>query len=129
MSSSCPMRPAGTRAATSVPWSRASRFMSDAKAPGAIALTTMLSWIPRSAGVVDEDVELRLALRIGGGERMRALDGRHVGRQREARADLIQLGRRLVAGIGLARRDVDARAGCQEARRDHPADAARPTGD
>lgn len=49
MSSGRPMRPAGTRAATSSPWSRATRFRSDAKAPGAMALTMMWSFARRSA--------------------------------------------------------------------------------
>ena len=43
MSSSTPTRRIGMRLATSSPWSRASRFISEAKAPGAMAL---LSTVP-----------------------------------------------------------------------------------
>ena len=45
MSSSDPIRRAGMRFATSSEWSRAARFMSDLNAPGAIAVTLMLSLI------------------------------------------------------------------------------------
>jgi hypothetical protein len=48
MSSSMPMRPAGIRLAVSSSWSRAILFISEAKAPGAMPLTTMLSCTSRS---------------------------------------------------------------------------------
>ncbi len=43
------MRFAGMRLAVSSSWSRATRFISEANAPGAIALTTMLSSARRNA--------------------------------------------------------------------------------
>jgi hypothetical protein len=87
---------------------------------------------PGGAGVVDQDVERRLAPRDLGGERARAFDGRDVGRQRHAGAAAHR--RELVggalAGLGLARRDVDgARALREEAGGDHAADASRAAGD
>ena len=50
MSSGVPMRPAGIAAAIASPWSRATLFMSEAKAPGAIAVTPMPSLMRRNAG-------------------------------------------------------------------------------
>ena len=49
MSSATPMRPPGMRGVTWSAWSRAVRFMSEAKAPGAMALTAMRSGARRSA--------------------------------------------------------------------------------
>ena len=49
MSSSVPMRPDGTRVATSSALSRAALFMSDLNGPGAIAVTTTWSLISFAA--------------------------------------------------------------------------------
>ena len=49
MSSSAPMRRDGMRLDTSSAWSRATRFISEAKAPGAMAVTTMSSLISSAA--------------------------------------------------------------------------------
>jgi hypothetical protein len=49
MSSSRPIRRIGMRLATSSPRSRASRFICEAKAPGAMALTTIQSRASRAA--------------------------------------------------------------------------------
>src|ERR1700686_2007269 len=49
MSSSVPMRPAGTRVATASALSRAARFMSDLNGPAAIADTTTWPWISFAA--------------------------------------------------------------------------------
>ncbi len=84
---------------------------------------------PGGAGVVDQDVERALVLGVGLDQRLRAVERRHVGRQRDAVAEGRQLLGGLVAGRGLARRDVDARALRQEAFGDHAADAARAAGD
>ena len=84
---------------------------------------------PGRAGVVDQDVQVRLARRVGRHEAADAGLGGHVGGQRLARAQCRQLGGGGVARRGLARRDVDAGARPQEAGRDHAADAARATGD
>ena len=49
ISSSRPIRREGMRLAISSPWSRATRFISEAKAPGAIPVTLILSSISRAA--------------------------------------------------------------------------------
>ena len=84
---------------------------------------------PGRARVVDEDAQLVFVRRISIDQRLHAVHGGHVGGQRNAVAQLRQLARRLVAGLGLARRDVHARALAHKAFGDHAADTARTTGD
>ena len=84
---------------------------------------------PGSAGVVDEDVQLRLARAVGRGQCAGAFQGGHVGRQRDAGPQRRQFGRGLVARGRLAGRNVDARAGLEEAGSDHASDTARTAGD
>ena len=84
---------------------------------------------PCRAGIVDEDVELRLQLDEFGGELVAAFDGRDVDRQRDAFAVIGggEFLRGRLAGPGLARGDVDLRRALREKTgRDHLADAARP---
>ena len=66
---------------------------------------------PGRAGIVDEDVELRLQLDDFGGELVAAFDRRNVDRQRDAFAVIggRELLRGRLAGAGLARGDVDLR--------------------
>jgi hypothetical protein len=83
---------------------------------------------PGRAGIVDEDVELRLQLDDFGGELVAAFDGRDVDRQRDAFAVIGggEFFRGRFAGAGLARGDVDLRRALREKTgRDHLADAAR----
>ena len=86
---------------------------------------------PRRAGIVDEDIELRLALLDLGRQHLDAGHGGDVDRQRDAFA---AIGRRKLlrgglAGAGLARGDVDLRRALREkSGRDHLADAARSPG-
>src|SRR5690606_21482031 len=85
---------------------------------------------PGGAGVVDQDIELRLQAGQALGQRLHALHRRDVLRQGDANAAVLrELGRRLVAGARLARGDVDLRALGDEAGGDHLADAARAAGD
>jgi hypothetical protein len=60
---------------------------------------------PSGACIVDEDIELRLALRQRRGQRLAAFDCRDVHRQRDAVG--AQFGRGLLAGVGLARVDIN----------------------
>ena len=83
---------------------------------------------PVRAGVVDEDMERRLLLRDLLGELAGAGFGADVGRCRDARAALRELGRDPIADVLLARRDVDFGARLDEAARDHQADAPRAAG-
>ena len=83
---------------------------------------------PRRAGIVDEDIELRLALPDLGRQHLDAGHGGNIDRQRDAFAAIV--GRKLLRGrlarAGLARGDVDlGRALGEKAGRDHLADAAR----
>ena len=55
--------------------------------------------------------------------------GRDIGGDADARPDLAQLGRDLVAYLGLAGRDVDLGPGLYEAPSDHEADAPAAAGD
>jgi len=85
---------------------------------------------PRGAGVVDENVELRLAHGQRRGERADALDRREVGRHGKAGAALFRQFRRgLLALRRLAGGDIDPRALSKEAARNHLADAAGAAGD
>ena len=71
---------------------------------------------PCGAGIVDEDVEFRLALDDFGGELVAAVHGRNVDRQRDAFAAIFgrELLRGGLAGAGLARGDVDLRRALAE---------------
>ena len=83
---------------------------------------------PGGPGVVEQDVELIFLGQIGGGQRLDAIQGRHILRQGDALGS--QLFRRLQAGRSLARRDVDlGRPGFEVSLGDHFADAARAAGD
>ena len=73
---------------------------------------------PGGAGVVHQDVQGGFAACDLRGQRAAAFHGGHVQRQRDAGAQAGELGRRLVAGRGLARGDVDAaRPGAGNRRR------------
>src|SRR6185369_955547 len=80
---------------------------------------------PVRAGVVDEDVQGLLVCRQRVGDGATAGLGAAVARQRDALALLREAGGDLVADLLLSRRNVDLRAGVDEAFGDHEADAAR----
>ena len=88
---------------------------------------------PGGAGVVDQHVEIgRCARRPRRPARRRrpGSTGRPGSRRTMPGASRrVQLGGRRVAGLGLAGRDVDGRAGLDEAGGDHAADAPRAAGD
>jgi hypothetical protein len=84
---------------------------------------------PRRAGVVDQDVQLVLALAHHRGQPAALRLGREVGRHRDDLAELGQLGDRGLPGLGLARADVDAGAGLEQAAGHHQADSPGSTGD
>ena len=83
---------------------------------------------PGGAGVIDQDVELHLALRKCRSQRLCALHTGYVSGQGETRPHGRQLLCRLVAGRRLARREVHPRTLGQKTFGDHAADAARSTG-
>ena len=84
---------------------------------------------PGRAGVVDQDVQLVLALAHLGGQPPALLLAGEVGGDGDDLPVRRQLGDGGVAGLGLAGADVDARAGLQQAARHHQADAAGAAGD
>src|SRR5690606_16066103 len=84
---------------------------------------------PGRARIVDEHVELLLALLELRRDALDAVLRAEVEGQRDAGPLLRELLRELVAGLRLPRGDVDLRAVLHEARRDHLADAARAAGD
>ncbi len=83
---------------------------------------------PGGAGVVDQDVEGADPTRQLLGQTAAPVLGGQVGRQRRTGPVGRERGGDLVAGVGLARRDVDGGAGVDEPLGDHPADAAGPPG-
>jgi hypothetical protein len=86
---------------------------------------------PCRARIVDQDVELRLALADLGGEHLDACHRRDVDRQRDAFTGIFagQFLRGRLAGRRFSRSDVDLRRPLAEkSRRDHPPDAARAAG-
>jgi hypothetical protein len=84
---------------------------------------------PVGAGVVHEDVQRRLAVADLAGQAPALVLAGQVGGQAGARAELRQLGRHLVAHLGLARGHVDVGAGLDEPAGDHQPDAPGAPGD
>src|SRR5581483_162699 len=84
---------------------------------------------PRRSGVVHQDVERALTRCDLAREALALGLRREVGRYGDAFADLRQLGRHVVADLGLAGGDVHLHARFHEAPGDHQSDAARASGD
>jgi len=84
---------------------------------------------PSRTGVVDQNVQTWLACGDRLDERGPALLDRHVRRERVAWTMRAELGRGPVAGVLLARRDIDGGAGLDQPIRHHASDPARAAGD
>jgi hypothetical protein len=84
---------------------------------------------PGRARVVHQNVELGFAGEVVGGERATAVEGGYVVWDGDAAAGARELASGGGTLLGLARGDVDLRAGREEAGRDHLPDPARPSGD
>src|SRR5579871_6295995 len=69
---------------------------------------------PSRPGVVDQDVEVGLALINLVGEGLAAGEARNVLRQRDAGSELGELPRRCVTGVRFTRRDIDLRPALNE---------------